>query len=41
MKAGIFLSIEASSWEGMDPFSGPCIADYSSFHVLFHSFVPS
>ena len=25
----------------MDPYSGPYIPHHSSFHVLFHSFIPS
>ena len=27
--------------EGVDPCSSPYIAHYSSFHFVFHSFIPS
>ena len=27
--------------EGMDPYSSPYMTLYSSFHFLFHSFIPS
>ena len=43
--AAVFGAFKTGLWlarnEGMDPYSGPYITHYSSFHFLFHSFIPS
>ena len=39
--AGIYTDLRLARNEEMDPCSSPYITHYSSFHFLFHPFIPS
>ena len=39
--APFYTGLWLARHEGMDPDSNPFLAHYTSFHILFHSFIPS